>query len=321
MRGYIKHSKLGEGTYASIFLGQILEGAETKLVEASKENEKGGEFVAIKHIKKTAYSTGQEISAIREIRALKCIDSPYVVKMIDVFIVNDNINLILEYMICDLESIIKCNSIIILPGDIKAWMYMLLMGLNKVHSNLMIHRDIKPNNLLISGKGILKLGDFGLTRKINNGMTPQAITRWYRAPEVLMGASSYGYSTDMWAVGAVFAEMFLRVPFFAGETDIQQLDLIFKALGTPNEEDWPMMNMLPGYCAPKRVIPPQLDQLFSAAGPEALDLLKGLLRFNPERRLTCEDALLHPYFSKKPHASKIEALPRVERNISEYFKS
>lgn len=229
--------------------------------------------------------------------------------MEDIFIHKGAIHLALEYVEFDLEQILKNRSLVIMPGDIKAWMHMLLRGLLECHSRFLMHRDIKPNNLLIRADGTLKLADFGLTRPIGNRMTVQTITRWYRAPELLLGARSYSMAADMWSVGAVFAELFLRVPFFAGESDIQQLDLIFQALGSPSEREWPLVRELPGYFEFKKTSGPPLESLFTAASGEALDLMRQLLTHNPARRATCLAALKHAYFSSRPPATPLGSLP------------
>jgi cyclin-dependent kinase 7 len=306
---YFKCRKLGEGTYATIFLAKEIESENSSQKLVKSEPSAFSNFVAIKKIKKTEYSQGQEISAIREIKALKNIKSEFVIDMKDIFIHKNAIHLVLEYIEFDLEAILKNKSIVIMPGDIKAWMHMLLRGLLECHNNLFIHRDIKPNNLLIKSDGTLKLADFGLTRVIDNKMTVQAITRWYRPLEMLLGASSYSYSADMWGVGAVFAEMFLRVPFFAADNDFQQIDMIFKALGTPSEKDWPLIKELPGWFEFKKTAGVSFEVLFSAASPDAIDLMKKLLTFDPTKRISCLNALKHEYFSTKPFATPLGKIP------------
>ncbi|KAI5149676.1 cyclin-dependent kinase 7 [Enteropsectra breve] len=249
------------------------------------------------------------MSSIREIKAFKTIKSPYILQLLDIFVHKTAIHMVQEYALFNLEEIIRCKSVVILPANIKAWLYMLLVGLEACHSHFFVHRDIKPSNILLMADGTLKLADFGLTRRIGQRMTPQTITRWYRPPEILMGVKSYNTSVDMWSVGAVFAEMFLRVPFFAAETDIQQLELICRALGTPTPEDWPEMFSLPAYLPMENFVGPDLQNMFGAASIDALDLLKKLLIFNPLKRITCEGALLHEYFKNKPDATLPKDLP------------
>ncbi|ELA41103.1 CMGC/CDK/CDK7 protein kinase [Vittaforma corneae ATCC 50505] len=307
MSSYFKCKKLGEGTYAVIYLAKMVEQGDSKLAKTDPTNFVS--YVAIKKIKKTEHSTGQEISAIREIKALKRLKSPYILELKECFIHKGFLHLVLEFCEFDLEQVVKNKSIVILPSDIKSWMFMLLSGLLECHKNFFIHRDVKPNNCLIKADGTLKLADFGLTRKLDGKMTEQAITRWYRSPEMLLGAQAYSFAADMWSVGAVFAEMFLRVPFFAAENDFQQMELIFKALGTPDENEWSEIRDLPGYFEYQPTHGTSLEQLFSAASDDALDLLKRLLVFNPNKRITCVEALGHRYFLSDPPATPIGKLP------------
>lgn len=307
MPSYYKCKKLGEGTYAVIFLAKEVPTSNSKLIKEDPTDFLS--YVAIKKIKKTEYSTGQEISAIREIKALKKLKNPYILEMKDCFIHKDFLHLVLEYCEFDLEQIIKSKSVVLLPSDIKAWMFMLLSGLLECHNNFLIHRDIKPNNCLIKSDGTLKLADFGLTRVLDSNMTAQAVTRWYRSPEMLLGATSYSFAADLWSMGAVFAEMFLRVPFFAAENDFQQIELVFKALGTPDVADWPEIKELPGFFEYQKAPGANIEFLFSGASLDALDLLKKLLCFNPLKRITCKEALNHEYFTNSPYATPLGKLP------------
>jgi cyclin-dependent kinase 7 len=307
MNTYIKKKKLGEGTYAVIYLAYKTERQENPIVgEGVPLSEVP---VAIKRVKLTKYSRGHEISAIREIKALKRIESDFVVRLLDVFIYERTIHMILEYVDTNLEEVIKNSEKIIMPGDIKAWMLMILRGLYECHRLFIVHRDIKPNNILIAVDGTAKLADFGLARKIENQMTPQAVTRWYRAPEILLGARGYGLPADIWSVGCVFAELFLRIPLFAGDTDIQQLELIFKALGTPTEREWPGMTALPNFLHFQHHNKYPLTTLFTAASIDAIDLLEKLLAYDPRKRITCLDALKHSYFRAAPSPTPRGSLP------------
>lgn len=212
----------------------------------------------------------------------------------------------------DLEIIIKDSRITLTPANIKAYMIQTLQGLEYLHLNWILHRDLKPNNLLVNAKGILKIGDFGLAKffgsptRIN---TNQVVTRWYRCPELLFGAKQYGTGVDLWAVGCILAELLLRVPFLPGESDLDQLTKIFQTLGTPTEEIWPNMKQLPDYIQFKMFPAIPLASIFTAAGNDLLMLAERLLAMYPLARCTASEALKMPYFSNKPAPTPGDKLP------------
>ncbi|KAJ1672692.1 TFIIH complex serine/threonine-protein kinase subunit kin28 [Spiromyces aspiralis] len=139
--------------------------------------------------------------------------------------------------------------------------------------------------------------------------------RWYRAPELLFGSRQYTGAIDMWAVGCIFAELMLRVPFVAGNSDMNQLDLIFHALGTPTESDWPGMTKLPDYVKFERTYPKtDLRSLFTGTGADALELLKGMLEYDPKKRLTARQALASQYFRNQPLPTLPQDLPKPSAN-------
>lgn len=307
---YIKKKKIGEGTYATIYLSEQYitnNDGTTKIIKDPAGVFK--QLVAIKKIKKNSKVCGIDINAVREIKALMLVKSPYVVELIDVFQHNGCINIVLEYIPHTLEDVFKQKNLVIMPADIKAWLIMILKGLHEVHSRFLMHRDIKPNNILFSRDGILKLADFGLCRSVSSEkMTTQVITRWYRPPELLLGCRNYAFSADMWSVGCVMAEMFLRVPLFAADSDIKQLDLIFRALGTPDDAyfqntcgDMPILF--------KKHPRSDFESLFSAAGLDALDLMRQLLDLNPGHRPSALKAMGHRFFHSHPYPTTIESLP------------
>ena len=161
----------------------------------------------------------------------------------------------------DLEAIIKDRRLHLGPGDVKAYMLMILLAIEACHANWILHRDMKPNNLLIGADGTLKLADFGLARIFGSPertFTHQVFARWYRAPELLFGSKSYGGGVDMWAIGCVLGELMTRVPLFEGNSDIDQLGKIFAALGTPTDAQWPGMRLLPDFVDFVATAPPPM---------------------------------------------------------------
>lgn len=296
---YLKRRKVGEGTYAIVY-------------EAT--DSQTGKRVALKKIKMTTHGMGLDISAVRELHALPSLRHDNIAELLDVYVSGKNLVLVLAFYDADLEMLIKDRSIPFAPGDVKAWMLMILRALEYCHQRGLLHRDLKPNNLLVAGDGKLKLADFGLARTADfprEPMTSQVVTRWYRPPELLFGARHYGSAVDIWAAGCIFAELMLRTPFVHAETDMGQLKIIFQALGTPREEDWPGMRSLPDYVAFPPQAKPPLKSIFNAAPNDALDLLERMLAFDPLQRITAREALMHPYFSVNlPRPTPPERLPR-----------
>ncbi|XP_074787178.1 cyclin-dependent kinase 20-like [Athene noctua] len=173
------------------------------------------------------------------------------------------------------------------------------MDYNSQHA-LRVH-DLKPANLLLDGRGRLKLADFGLARVLAPPPRPyshQVATRWYRAPELLYGARTYDEGVDLWAVGCIFGELLNLSPLFPGDSDIEQLCCVLRALGTPSPRAWPELLALPDY--PKirfrRQRGAPLRELVPEAPPDALDLLRRFLRYPARMRIRAHQALLHPYF-------------------------
>lgn len=178
-----------------------------------------------------------------------------------------------------------------------------------------LHRDVKPQNLLISEIGELKLADFGLARAKSvpsHTYSHEVVTLWYRPPDVLLGSTEYSTSLDMWGVGCIFVEMLTGEPTFPGvRCTYDQLDKIFKVLGTPTEETWPGVTHLPGYKAhrllfyPPRKLGLSFPRLYDIA--EGDSMASSLLQLNPDQRIGAEEALAHPYFASLPR--KLYELP------------
>ncbi|XP_048583751.1 cyclin-dependent kinase 7 isoform X1 [Nematostella vectensis] len=228
---YKKIDFLGEGQFATVF---------------KAEDQETGNIVAVKKIKlgnRAEAKDGINRTALREIKLLQELSHENVIGLLDVFGHKSSISLVFPFMETDLEVLIKDTSIVLSPADVKSFTIMTLKGLEYLHSHWILHRDMKPNNLLLDDKGVLKIGDFGLARAFGSPSrvyTHQVVTRWYRPPELLFGARIYGTGVDMWAEGCILAELLLRVPFLPGATDLDQLSRTFQTLGTPTEETWPV---------------------------------------------------------------------------------
>lgn len=298
---YEKLSFLGEGQFATVYKAR------------DKET---GVIVAVKKIKfgnRTEAADGINRTALREIKLLQELKHINIIGLVDVFGHGSNISLVYDYMDTDLEEIIRDrDNIVLTPAHIKTYMIMILHGLEYLHANWILHRDLKPNNLLIDEKGILKIGDFGLAKFYGSPtreMTHQVVTRWYRAPELLFGARIYSTGVDIWAVGCIFAELLRREPLLPGETDLNQLVRIFDLFGTPNETNWPRVKSLPDYVEFKPVGPRPLKSVFIAVNNDTIVLLDSLLQLNPSKRCNCTEALKMPYFSNAPGPTPSELLP------------
>ena len=306
---YVKDKKLGEGTYAIVYLGHLKADPSSLL--------------AIKKIKvNTEYRDGLSMDAIREVKYLQELSHPNIIALHAVFSSkNQNLNLVLEYLpLGDLEMLIKdSEGIRYGTAEVKAWMGMLGRAVWFCHENFVLHRDIKPNNLLIAADGEVKLADFGLARSFSDPyrpMTSQVITRWYRPPELLFGARFYSGAVDVWSMGTVFAELILRAPFVAGNTDVHQLELICSTIGTPTEENWPGVSKLEGFLKYDKVGTVAVRgkdfylSRFGTVGPVGVDLLMSMLALDPRKRCTARQVLEHKWWSSDPRPTAKEDLPK-----------
>ena len=253
VRRYEKIDFLGEGQFATVY--------KARDTEFHKDEGDGGDapatgdpdaIVAVKKIKlgtRAEAKDGINRTALREIKLLQELSHDNIISLRDVFGYQSSISLVMDFMDTDLEVIIKDTTLVLAPANIKSYVLQTFLGLEYLHNNWILHRDLKPNNLLVNRKGVVKITDFGLAKAYgspNRQYTHLVVTRWYRAPELLFGARIYGAGIDIWAMGCILAELLLRVPFVAGETDLDQLAKIFQALGTPTEETWPDHTSLPG---------------------------------------------------------------------------
>jgi cell cycle related kinase len=300
-------------------IGKVGEGAHGVVFKA--KHIQSGEIVALKRVSLKRLEDEIPHTVLREIKALQAIEeNENVVKLLDVFAQGTGFVLVFEYMLSDLAEVIRNSETPLTEAQVKSYMKMLLHGIAYCHENSIMHRDLKPANLLISSTGHLKICDFGLARvfdkyQTNRLYTPQVATRWYRAPELLYCASKYDEGVDLWAVGCIFGELLNKSPLFAGDTDIEQLSLVIRALGTPNEKIWPSLTELPDFNKIEFPFyePVPIAELVPDACPEAVDLLKSFLVYRSDMRIKAKDGLLHPYFYLEPLPCHHTDLPIPKR--------
>ncbi|XP_071563402.1 uncharacterized protein Pitslre isoform X3 [Temnothorax nylanderi] len=293
-------NRIEEGTYGVVYRAR---------------DKRTDEIVALKRLKMEKEKEGFPITSLREINTLLKAQHPNIVTVREIVVGSnmDKIFIVMDYVEHDLKSLIetmKQKKQVFIPGEVKCLMQQLLRAVAHLHDNWILHRDLKTSNLLLSHRGILKVGDFGLAREYGSPLrqyTPIVVTLWYRAPELLLCDKEYAgiYSTpiDMWSVGCIFAELLRMEPLFPGKSDIDQLNKIFKELGTPSERIWPGYAKLPiVQKIPFAHYPVNnLRQRFSLSLSDlGIELLNKFLTYDPRQRITAEDASNHGYFTEAP---------------------
>lgn len=289
-------NRIEEGTYGVVYRAK---------------DKRSDEVVALKRLKMEKEKEGFPITSLREINTLLKGQHPNIVTVREIVVGSnmDKIFIVMDYVEHDLKSLIetmKHKKQVFLPGEVKCLIQQLIRAVAHLHDNWILHRDLKTSNLLLSHKGILKVGDFGLAREYGSPLkeyTSVVVTLWYRAPELLLGCKEYSTPIDVWSVGCIFAELLAMTALFPGKSEVDQLNRIFKDLGTPNERIWPGYDQLPLVKKMTFTDYPvsQLRKKFATLTSElGLSLLQGLLTYDPKQRLTAEVALKHNYFKEMP---------------------
>ncbi|KJZ76050.1 Serine kinase ppk23 [Hirsutella minnesotensis 3608] len=301
VESYDKLNDIEEGTY-----GWVARGLDKTT----------GEVVALKRLKfEPQDKGGLPVTGLREIQILKDCKHPNIVRLKEVVVGDDlskldnSVFLVLEFVEHDLKGILDDMPEPFLASEIKRLLLQLTMGVAYLHDNWILHRDLKTSNLLLNNRGQLKIADFGMARYVGEPPPPRltqlVVTLWYRAPELLLGAKTYGAAVDMWSVGCIFGELITREPLLQGSNEIDQTSKIFALCGVPTEESWPRFRKLPNASSLKlpktslttgSVIRARFPSLTTAGA----NLLNSLLALDPERRPSAKKMLQHEYFSQDP---------------------
>ncbi|XP_078341209.1 cyclin-dependent kinase 17-like isoform X3 [Crassostrea virginica] len=286
IESYTKLDKLGEGTYATVFKGK------SRLTD---------NLVALKEIR-LEHEEGAPCTAIREVSLLRELKHANIVTLHDIIHTDKSLTLVFEYLEKDLKQYMDDCGNIMSMSNVKIFLFQLLRGLAYCHKKQVLHRDLKPQNLLINERGELKLADFGLARAKSiptKTYSNEVVTLWYRPPDVLLGSTEYSTQIDMWGVGCIFYEMACGRPLFPGSTVEDELHYIFKILGTPTEENFPGISKneeflsynFSNYESENLInVAPRLDS-------EGLDLLSTLLLYEAKRRASASEGMRHAFFN------------------------
>ncbi|THG14305.1 hypothetical protein TEA_015060 [Camellia sinensis var. sinensis] len=294
--------KIGQGTYSSVYKARDL---------------KNGKIVAMKKVRFVNMDPESVRFMAREIHILRKLDHPNVMKLEGLATARmlGSLYLVFEYMEHDLAGLSASSKINFTEPQIKCYIQQLFCGLEHCHSRGILHRDIKGSNLLIDNNGVLKVGDFGLATLFqpdqNQPLTSRVVTLWYRAPELLLGATEYGVTIDLWSAGCILAELFAGKPIMPGRTEVEQMHKIFKLCGSPSEEYW-MKSKLPHATSfkPQRPYRRRVAETFKDFPSSALALIDVLLATEPEQRGTAASALKSEFFTTKPFPCDPSSLPK-----------
>uniref|UniRef100_A0A0N5AAY7 non-specific serine/threonine protein kinase n=1 Tax=Syphacia muris TaxID=451379 RepID=A0A0N5AAY7_9BILA len=284
---YNMTKRLGDGTFGEVLLAKKLD---------------TGDIVAIKRMKKKVYSWDEAMS-LREVKSLKRLNHPNIIKLREVIRENDVLYFVFEYMQENLYELMKDRDRCFPENVIRNIIYQVLVGLAYMHKNGFFHRDMKPENIMCNGTELVKIADFGLAREIRSRppYTDYVSTRWYRAPEILLRSTSYNSPIDIWALGCIMAELYLLRPLFPGTSELDQIFKILTVLGTPNKDDWSegyqlaaMMNFKFQQC-----LATPLDTIITNAGNDGLKVMADMMLWNPEKRPSAASSLKYKYFQAK----------------------
>mmetsp|Transcript_30020 Transcript_30020/g.78758 ORF Transcript_30020/g.78758 Transcript_30020/m.78758 type:complete len:513 (-) Transcript_30020:2725-4263(-) len=286
-------------------LGTVGEGSYGMVLKC--RHRKSGQLVAIKKFLESEDDKQVKKIAMREVEMLRMLRHDNLVNLLEVFRRKKRLYLVFEYVDHTLLDDLEVNELYGLStGTVRQYLWQIITGVDFCHSKNIIHRDVKPENILVSKEGIVKLCDFGFARIVASSArgevhTDYVATRWYRAPELLVGDTSYGKAVDVWAIGCLLAEMLTAEPLFPGNSDIDQLHHIVKCLGNltrSHTEVFLRNSLFVGIRLPQVAAPVTLARRLPTLSASALELLEACLKLEPGNRDTCEELLNRPFFEE-----------------------
>jgi len=314
---YEKLEMIGEGTYGVVYRAR---------------NREFGYIVALKKIRLADdEDEGIPSTALREIVLLKHLKHPNVVTLHEVINRDNRLYLAFEFLDYDLKKYMDSHSGLLPESTIQSLLFQLIAGIEYCHRKRVLHRDLKPQNLLIDKNGVLKLADFGLARSFQVPLreyTHEIITLWYRPPEVLLGGKCYTCAVDMWSIGTIFGEMMIKRALFAGDSEIDQLFKIFRFLGTPTPQTWPGVEKFPDFQGNRFPVWKRVDLQgtllkYRHINTLAMDIIERTLTYDPECRPSALQLLYHPYFDNVDAKVKCQSGVKgavSRRNTTKIFK-
>ncbi|KAB8245462.1 kinase-like domain-containing protein [Aspergillus flavus] len=281
-----------------------------------------GEIVALKKLKMDNSPDGFPVTGLREIQTLLEARHPNIVLLREIVIGTkmDDVFLVMDFLEHDLKTLLDDMREPFLPSEIKTLLSQVLSGLDFLHSQWIMHRDLKTSNLLMNNRGEIKIADFGMARYYGDPppkLTQLVVTLWYRSPELLLGAEKYGTEIDMWSIGCIFGELLTKEPLLQGKNEVDQVSKIFALTGPPTPQTWPGFRSLPNAkslrlpqtSAPSGNPPLLPRSKFPFLTNAGLQLLSSLLALNPSSRPTTQECLSHPYFREDPRPKPKEMFP------------
>jgi serine/threonine protein kinase len=279
-------------------IGLLGQGAYGKVYKA--HDTVSGEFIAMKKTLHDFEREGVPTTVLREICLLRELKHDNIVNLKDVVVTEHRLYLIFEYVEYDLRKFLKEQQGALDSSQLREIMKQILIAVYFCHSRRVLHRDLKPDNVLISANMQVKIADFGLARVYQIPIRPytnEVQTLWYRAPELLLEVPDYSVAVDMWSVGCIMADLYRKMPLFKGSNAEEQWVEICRVMGTPTEEVWPGVSMLRNFAFTPAYPKQDLSSFVPQIEPTALDLLQRMLTFDPASRISAKQALQHPYFA------------------------